>query len=188
MVVAASFLLLPSISLGQLETRRLRDSFGDSLGTLARANTTEQLSKQWRDGPKDFPHRAVYAALYSKLTTANSDRLLLDSMPSTGEQMEALYDAQDTRGGQDMAVTKAYSEYYPALADAVARHPLYLPQFLRTIHSFHFVDNVDEWPWLCGLASKIYQAHPSEYLTAVKQVEPRFRRESAVCKEPPDAP
>ena len=57
-------------------------------------------------------------------------------MPSTGKDMEALYDAQDTRAGQDMAVTKAYSEYYPALADAVARHPVYLPQFLRMIHSF----------------------------------------------------
>jgi hypothetical protein len=101
---------------------------------------------------------------------------------------EALYDAQDTRAGQDRAVTKAYREYYPALANAVARHPLYLPQFLRMIHGLQFVDNVDEWPSLCGLASKIYKAHPGKYLTAVKKVEPRFRKESSACKQRPDAP
>jgi hypothetical protein len=146
--LAACFLLLPVVSLGLQDTRRLRDSFGDSLGTLARANTMEQLSSRWGNGPRDFPHRAVYAALYSKLGAADQDAVLLNAMPSTGKEMEALYDAQDTRIGQDMAVTNAYSEYYPALAGAVARHPQYLPQFLRMIHSFHFVDNVDEWPWL----------------------------------------
>lgn len=186
--LAASLLLLPVALSSQRGTGHLRDSFDDSLGTLARARTIQQLSSLWATAPRDYPHRAVYAALYFKLGVANQDVVLLNAMPSDGKEMETFYNAQDTRQGQDKAVTEAYSEFYPALAGAVARHPQKLPKFLRMIHAFHFVDNVDESPWLCGLASGIYHANPDEYLKAVQQVEPGFREESLACKQPPDAP
>ncbi len=86
--------------------------------------------------------------MYSKLEGTNPDAVLINAMPNTGKEMETLYDAQDTKLGQDMAVTEAYNTFYTRLADALGRNPECLPQFLRMIHVFHYVDNVDEWPWL----------------------------------------
>jgi hypothetical protein len=102
--------------------------------------------------------------------------------------MEALYHAQQTEQGQDMAVTEAYDIFYTRLADALGRHPKRLPQFFRMVHAFHYVDIVDEWPWLCGLASKIYDAHPGAYTSAVGRLEPEFKSQALQCKQAPDAP
>lgn len=166
----------------------VRVSFNDSLGALARARNLTQLERQWKQAPKDYPHRAVHAAMYSSLGGPNPDAVLIGAMPSNGKEMEALYDAQDTKHGQDMAVTEAYDSFYTRLADALGRNPEQLPQFLRMIHAFHYVDIVDEWPELCGLASKIYDTHPDAYTSAVNKLEPAFRREAMDCKQAPDAP
>ena len=109
-------------------------------------------------------------------------------MPRNGEEMEALYNYQHTEQGQDMAVTKAYDTFYTRLADALDRNPEKLPQFLKMIHAFHYVDIVDEWPWLCGLASKIYDHHPAAYMSAVSRLDPGFKSEAMDCRQPPDAP
>jgi hypothetical protein len=168
--------------------RHVRASFNDSLGTLARAKNLTQLEMQWKQAPKDYPHRAVRAAMYSSLGGPNPDAVLIGAMPSNGKEMEVLYDAQDTKQGQDMAVTEARNAFYTQLADALGRSPERLPQFLRIIHAFHYVDNVDEWPWLCGLASKIYDNHPDAYISAIKRLESSFKQEAMDCKQAPDAP
>jgi len=126
--------------------------------------------------------------MYAKLRGPNANSVLISAMPSDGKEMEALYHAQDTKQGQDMAVTEAYNTFYTQLAGALERNPERLPQFLRMIHAFNYVDIVDEWPWLCGLASKIYDAHPDAYISAVNRLEPAFRQEAADCKQAPDAP
>src|SRR5262249_30856291 len=161
-------------------------SFNDSLGALARAATLAQLENQWTHAPRDYCHSAVHAAMYSKLGGPNPDPILISAMPSNGKEMEALYDAQDTEHEQDMAVTEAYDRFYSRLADATGRNPERLPQFLRMIHAFHFVDNADESPWLCGLASRIYDAHPKTYISAVSRLEPEFRSDAMNCRRPPD--
>lgn len=130
----------------------------------------------------------MHAAVYTKLGGVDSDGALIGAMPSDGKEMEALYDSQDTNQGQDMLVTEAYNTFYSRLAEALGRNPSKLPQFLRMIHAFHFVDNVDEWPWLCGLASKIYKAHPREYAVAAAQAGKDYRKEALDCRVPPDAP
>ena len=167
---------------------RVRASFHDSLGTLARATSLIQLETLWSHSLHDYPHRAIHAAIYLKLKGSNSDAMLIHAMPADGSEMEALYKAQDTKQGQDMAVTEAYTAYYTNLADAVGRDPERLPQFQKMIHAFNFVDIVDEWPWLCGLASKIYDAHPDAYISAASKLGPKFRQEALDCKEAPDAP
>jgi hypothetical protein len=43
-------------------------------------------------------------------------------------------------------------------------------------------------PWLCGLASKIYDAHPAAYISAVNRLAPAFKQEALDCKKAPDAP
>lgn len=182
-------LLLSSCLLYSQDGRgEVRSSFNDSLGALARTKTLAELQKQWTLAPRDYPHRAVHAAKYSSLGGLNSDAVLIGAMPSNGEEMEALYDAQDTKQGQDMAVTEARSSFYTGLAGALGRHPERLPQFLRMIHAFHYIDNVDEWPWLCGLASKIYDSYPDAYVSAVNRLEPAFKREAIDCKQAPEAP
>jgi hypothetical protein len=186
--VAVWLLLLPTLSYTQETQRTIRASVSDHLGALARATTLTELESQWNHAPKDYPHRAVYAAMYSKLGGMNPAAVLISAVPTSGKEMEALYDAQDTKQGQDMAVTEAYHRFYSHLADALERNPERLPQFLRMIHAFDFVDNVDEWPWLCGLASKIYKAHPDAYMSAVNRLQPKFKREAMDCKQPPDAP
>ena len=185
---AALLWSLASVSFSQVSHPRVRDSFDDSLGKLARAATLTQLEILWASDSHDFPHRAVHAAMYSKLGGPNPDPVLIGAMPTNGEEMQALYDAQDTAHGQDMAVTEARNEFYSKLTNALSRNPAKLPQFLRMIHAFHFVDNVDEWPWLCGLASTIFKAHPSEYMNAVGSVGKDYEKEALECKEPPDAP
>ena len=187
-VLAAFIAVVSAVLLAQPPQRHVRDSMNDSLGTLARATTIKQLEKVWSGAPKDFPHRAVHAAVHFKLRGANSDTILINALPSNGKEMEALYDAQGTRQGQDMAVTDAYSTFYSAVSHALLRRPEQLPQFLRMIHAFHYVDNVDEWPWLCELASKVYDAAPQQYMRAVKQVEREYRQEALDCRKPPDAP
>jgi hypothetical protein len=182
------FLLASTLLYSQDERSHVRISFNDSLGSLARAKTLSQLEKRWTEAPKDYPHRAIHAAMYSKLGGPNPDVVLIDAMPSDGKEMEALYHGQDTQQGQDMTVTKAYDAFYTWLADALGRHPEELPRFLRMIHAFHYVDIVDEWPWLCGLASKIYDTHPDAYISAVSKLEHEFRSEAMDCKQPPDAP
>ena len=126
--------------------------------------------------------------MYTKLEGPDHDAVLISAMPTDGKEMEALYHAQDTRQGQDMAVTEAYNTFYTRLADALGRNPERLPQFLRMIHAFHYVDIVDEWPWLCGLASKIYDTHPDAYISAATRLEPAFKQEAMDCKQAPDAP
>jgi hypothetical protein len=188
-LAGAVLFLSYSLVHSQDSERHLRSSFDDSLGTLARAETLTQLENLWwMHGPHDFPHRAVHAAMYSKLGGPNRDALLIGAMPSDDREMKALYDSQDTSQGQDMRVTEAYNSFYSRLADALGRNPAKLPQFLRMIHPFHFVDNADESPWLCGLASTIYKAHPRKYMTAVAQVEVDFKKEALECRNPPDAP
>ena len=147
-----------------------------------------ELEKQWTQAPRDYPHRAVHAAMYSSLGGPNPDATLMGAMPSNGREMEAFYNAQDTKQGQDMAVTEARNTFYTRLADALGRNPERLPQFLRMIHAFHYTDNVDEWPWLCGLASKIYNAHSDAYISAANRLEPAFKQETMDCKQAPDAP
>jgi hypothetical protein len=61
--------------------------------------------------------------MYSSLEGPNPDPILIGAMPSNGKEMEALYDAQDTKQGQDMAVTEAYYTFYTRLADALGRNP-----------------------------------------------------------------
>jgi hypothetical protein len=126
--------------------------------------------------------------MYSKLGGINSDAALIGAMPRDGKEMEAFYDAQDTDQGQDMAVTEAHGTYYSRLAEALGRSPANLPQFLRMIHAFHFVDNVDESPWLCGLASDIYEAHPKQYMVAVGRVGKDYKKEALECRQPSDMP
>ena len=126
--------------------------------------------------------------MYVKLGGRNPDPVLLDAMPHSGKEMETLYDAQDTTQGQDMAVTDAYNNYYVHLADALEHNPEKLPEFLKMIHAFDSVDNVDEWPSLCGLASKIYDARPDAYISAVNKLGPEFKQQAIDCKKPPDAP
>jgi hypothetical protein len=168
-------------------------SISDSLGTLARATNLTKLDTQWERDPKDFPHNAVHAAKYCELRGVNADSVLFDAMPSNGTEMESLYDAQDIydRQGvvqrQDMAVTNAYNAFYTCLAGALKRNPERLPRFLEMIHSFDFVD-VDEWPWLCGLASDIYEAHPRDYMAAVNKLKGKSRTEALDCRQAPDAP
>jgi len=179
---------MPIVSPNQIGVCQVRNSPDDSLGILARAKTLVELERLWKSDPKDFPHRAIHAERYFKLNGANRDDTLLNAMPSNGEEMKALYDAQDTQQGHDMVVTNAYNGYYSALAEIIIRHPEHLPQFLRMIHAFHFIDNVDEWPQLCGLASKAYKAHPKHYLNSVRKLEPEFRQEALACRNPPDVP
>ncbi len=126
--------------------------------------------------------------MYTKFKGPISDSVLIGVMPSDGKEMEAFYQAQDTAQGQDMAVSEAYNIFYTQLAEALGRHPEKLPQFLRMIHAFHYVDNVDEWPWLCGLASKIYDTHPISYKAAAKSLKSEFRRDAVDCEQVPDAP
>jgi hypothetical protein len=185
MAIAACVLLLATFLQAQ---NTVRASFHDSLGELARANSLVQLETLWSHSPHDYPHRAIHAAMHLRLGGPNPDTMLVRAMPADGSEMAALYKAQDTKQGQDMAVTEAYSAYYTNLADAVGRDPERLPQFLKMIHAFNFVDIVDEWPWLCGLASNIYDAHPDAYISAAKKLGPKFRQEALDCKEPPDAP
>lgn len=87
-----------------------------------------------------------------------------------------------------MAVTEARNRFYPQLADALGRNPEKLPQFIRMIHAYHFVDNVDEAPWLCGLASTIFKSHPKQYMAAAARVGGDYEKEALECREPPDAP
>lgn len=148
----------------------------------------QQLENLWSSAPKDFSYRAVHAAMYYRLHGANADAVLLNALPDNGREMEDLYAAQDTRAGQDMAVTEAYNTFYTALSNVLARRPEQIPQFLRMIHAFHYVDNVDEWPWLCGLASNVYAAAPQQYRSAVKHVEKEYRKEASACEKPPEAP
>jgi hypothetical protein len=180
--------LIAVSALAQSPERVLRDSSSDSLGKLSSASNLEQLRTTFKTAPKDFPHQAVYSAQYYKLGGNNADSLLLKTLPTDGKQMQQFYEAQNTREGQDMAVTKAYTTFYEASADAIAKYPSYLPHFLRMIHSFHYVDNVDEWPWLCGLASKIYKKVPKQYMTAVGKLELEDRKEALNCRQAPDAP
>jgi hypothetical protein len=180
--------LLATAAVAQSPDRALRDSKNDSLARLASATSLEQLRTAFQSAPHNFAHQAVYAAQYYKLGGRNADSLLLRSLPRDGKQMKHLYEAQDTREGQDMAVTEAYNTFYEASADAVVKHPLYLPHFLRMIHSFNYEDNVDEWPWLCGLASKIYSRVPQQYMTAVGKLERAYRKDALNCREGPDAP
>src|ERR1700738_4820524 len=148
--LAVALLLLLSVpSHSQDSQHRLRASFDDSLGNLARVKSLNDLEGLWARDPHDFPHCAVHAAVYSKLGGLESDTVLIGAMPSDGKEMKAFYDSQDTNQGQDMLVTEAYNTFYSRLAEALGRNPSKLPQFLRMIHAFHFVDNVDEWPWLC---------------------------------------
>jgi hypothetical protein len=188
LLAATSFLLVATLLHSQDEKRPVRASFNDSLGTLARAKTLAQLEDQWTHAPKDYSHLAVHAAMYSKLGGVKPDAVLTGAMPSDGEEMVAFYDSQDTKQGQDMAVTGAYHAFYSRLSIALGRDPVKLPQFLRMIHAFNFVDNVDEWPLLCGLAAKIYKVHPREYMAAVGQVEPEYKQEALECRKPPEAP
>jgi hypothetical protein len=175
-------------ALAQSPERTIRDSKSDSLGKLASASNLEELRAAFKTLPTDFPHQAVYAAQYHKLGGNDADSLLLKSLPIDGKQMQQFYESQNTREGQDMAVTVAYTTFYEATAKAVANHPSYLPHFLRMIHSFNYVDNVDEWPWLCGLASEIYSRVPKQYMTAVGKLEPQYRKEALNCRREPDAP
>ena len=184
----ACLLLSSGLLYSQHEPVQTRDSLNDSLGRLARANNLDELARQWSQAPKDYPHRAVHAATYANLKGRNPDAVLIRAMPVNGKEMEALYDAQDTRQGQDMAVTQAYGTFYTQLANALRRHPQRLPQFFKMIHSFHYVDNVDEWPILCELASRIYDTHPDEYKRAASRLSPQFRREAMECKQAPDVP
>jgi hypothetical protein len=169
-------------------------SKNDSLGALARATTLEQLVQRWKADPKDFPHRAVHAAMYCKLRGPDADSVLIASMPDNGREMDSFYDSQDIYDAQgnvqwhDEAVNDAYHAYYRCLADAVARNPDELPRFLEMIHSFDYVDNVDEWPWLCGLASRLYQIHPRQYMIAATKLSGELRSEAIACRVPPDAP
>jgi hypothetical protein len=155
---------------------------------LARATTLTELDAAFSSATKDFPHRAVYAARYVELKGKDADSVLLSSLPNNGKQMEQLYGAQDTRDGQDLAVTDAYNTFYKAVSQAVRRRPEHLPHFLRMIHAYHYVDNVEEWPHLCELASTIYDQIPSQYIVAVKALEPEYRREALDCRKPLDAP
>ena len=184
----AACMLLTIVSHAQDDRHRIRASFHDSLGSLARANSFVQLETLWHLSPQDYPHRAIHAEMYVQLRGSSPDAMLIRAMPADGGEMEALYKAQDTKQGQDMAVTEAYSAYYTNLADALSRDPERLPQFLKMIHAFNLVDIVDEWPWLCGLASKIYDANPRVYISAANKLDPKFRQQALDCKEPPDAP
>jgi hypothetical protein len=165
-----------------------RPSQDDLLGRIARAKSLTELESLNVSAPKNFVYRAIYAARYSQLHGTNPDRLILLSLPKNGSEMEQLYDAQDTAKGQDMAVSSLFFKYYEAVAKAVTRNPKYLPHFLRMIHSFDEVDNVDEWPDLCGLASKIYVEKPREYMSAAASLEPKYRKEAFDCRVAPDAP
>ena len=188
-LLSALLLLLSSaLAFSQDTQRHLRSSPDDSLGVLGRAESLKQLEDLWAHDPRDYPHRAVHGATYSKLRGRNSDVVLIQAMPIDGREMEAFYDSQDTNQGQDTQVTEAYNTYYSRLAAAVGRNPAKLPQFLRMIHAFHFVDNVDESPWLCVLASTIYKAHRHDYMAAVAQVEAEYKKESLECRNPPDIP
>ena len=187
-LAVACLLLASALLYSPAERDHVRVSFNDSLGALARAKNLAQLEKQWTQAPKDYPHRAVHAAMYTKLEGPNPEAILISAMPIDGKEMEALYHAQDTNQGQDTAVTEAYNTFYTQLADALGRHPERLPQFLRMIHAFHYVDNVDEWPWLCGLASKIYNTHSDAYISAVSKLEHEFKGEAMDCRKAPDAP
>jgi hypothetical protein len=160
-----------------------RTSMDDALGRLARATTLKDLNRENVDAPRDFTHRAVYAAIYSKLRGPNADAVLLAALPSNGREMETFYDAQDTDEGQDKAVTAAYYAFYKGISKAVIRRSALLPQFLRMIHAFHYIDNVDEWPMLCDLAQKIYVAAPKQYMRAVNRVELEYREEALECRE-----
>jgi hypothetical protein len=145
--IVICLLLCSASSYSQSEWGHVRAFFNDSLGTLARAKNLAEVEKQWTQAPLNYPHRAVHAAMYSSLEGPNPDAILIGAMPSNGKEMEALYDAQDTKQGQDMAVTEAYYTFYTRLADALGRNPERLPQFLRMIHAFDYVDKVDESPW-----------------------------------------
>src|SRR4051812_38454505 len=95
--------------LAQSANRPSRESRNDSLGMLARATTLAELETLLSRATKDFPHRAIYAAKYVELKGKDADSVLLRSLPNNGKQMEQLYEAQDTRDGQDLAVTEAYN-------------------------------------------------------------------------------
>src|SRR5260370_19128351 len=101
-LTVASLVILAVISYSQGLHRSTRVSFEDSLGTLARAETLTRLESLWENNPHDFPHRAVHAAMISKLGGSNPDAVLISAMPTTGKEMQALYDAQVTKQRQAM--------------------------------------------------------------------------------------
>jgi hypothetical protein len=78
----ACFLLASALAYSQGERSHVRVSFNDSLGAIARAKSLTQFGKELEQATKDYPHRAVYAAMYTKLGGPNPDALLISAMPS----------------------------------------------------------------------------------------------------------
>ena len=187
--ILVCLLCLPLMLVAQSDRRTpLRESTGDSLGTLARASSLEQLSSLRSQSPNDVAHRAVHAAMYFRLKGKGSDFVLLQALPKNGQQMEELYEAQYAKegdllfDGRDNAVIDAYFGFYEAVTKAVARHPQYLPQFLRLINASY-----EEYVNMCAWASEIYEQIPKEYMKAVGKLQRRYRDDARHCRVAPPA-
>ena len=186
--ILVCLLFLPLMLAAQVRRTPMRESTDDSLGKLARAATLKELSELRAKAPNDVAHRAVHAAMYFKLKGEGSDFVLLQALPKNGQEMEDLSEAQYAKegdllfDGRDNAAIDAYFGYYEAVTEAVARHPQYLPHFLRLINGSY-----DEYVNMCAWASEIYEKIPKEYMKAVGKLGRQYRDDALYCRVAPPA-
>jgi hypothetical protein len=146
-----------------------------SYASLANARDRAHLDRIYQPLKKTFIVRAIYAERLYAFHADERDTVLLDNLPTNGQELQNFYQAVDCARGLDKPVTDiaalaaSFSAYFIDASRAVVRHPEYMTQFVRMSTQFNSTpaDNVDLDEQVCSNIVYVYTHRRDEFLAAL---------------------
>jgi hypothetical protein len=132
------------------------------------------------EGPHSVIGKMIAASRLCQLNPQRGRLAVLDSLPKSGVEMEALRRFTYETNGLS---SEAYRSYYRCAFIAVDEHPQYVQRLMLIAMQYRSQNNsaADDSDWFCGQLRSLYLANPILYDRTVANTIPDYRSGLRYC-------